>query len=127
MSFIPTPALKKIMDIPRREKLGDDDRDRRQGFIWGTIIGSEWECKTWLDFVEFNNRFRPRWAKLYERFRSKDGKEWACFDKPGRLEFVSKRDLDTKSLGVFQQTVVNESFGFPNEYAEGPTQSATPE
>jgi hypothetical protein len=117
MAFIPTVALKKIMDIPRKEKLEEEDRKRRQDFIWGTMIGSEWECKAWQDFIQFNGKFRPRWAKLYERFRDKEEKEWACFDKPGLLEFIVKEDLVTKNLGVLKQTTVTESFTFPNEYA----------
>ena len=68
-------------------------------------MGSGYECKEYeRDYCRFNNKFKPDWAKLYERWsQSGEQKEWACFDVPGKLEFVRNNS-------------VTESLPLPNEW-----------
>ena len=76
-------------------------------------MGSGWECKEYVrDFLPFQGAFRPNWEKLYKRWLENDKKEWACFDKKGKLEFVesaTQKITDTEDM--------------PNEWATGDLES----
>lgn len=108
--------IKRLWGFPLRQAISDEDYHSRSSFIDGTILGSGYEAKCWFrDYCPFSRAHRPDWPKLYERWIANGKKEWPCFDKPGKLEFV--RD------GV---TVV-ESLDMPNEWAAGTGVDPTPE
>ncbi|KAI8820886.1 uncharacterized protein EV422DRAFT_506605 [Fimicolochytrium jonesii] len=107
MSFLSKPLVKRLMAVSHREKISDEDFITRCRFITGTIMGSGWECKEYeRDFCRFNSIMKPVWRKLYDRWIENEKKEWACFDKPGKLEFV-------------KNNAVTESISMPNEWASG--------
>ncbi|KAJ3055890.1 hypothetical protein HK097_008887 [Rhizophlyctis rosea] len=109
MSFFSKTLVKKLMEIPKANKLSDDDHHDHVKFIRGTIIGSGYACKEYTrDFLRFQDAYQPKWAKLYARWVENNRKEWACFDVPGKLEFVT-----TESATIF------ESLSMPNDWADG--------
>ena len=108
MIFLDKKRIKNIFCISSSTKLNDDDHIKYCKFLTGTITGSFYEIEEWMDFVVFNNNFKPQWDKLYKRFEEKkliNQTEWACFDVD-KLEFVD-----------FKTQKINESFNYPNEYS----------
>jgi len=78
MNFINKKLCNKLFHT---KKTTDEELLSYKQFISGTIMGSEYEFKEWRDFVEFNNKFKPNWSKLYERYIINDKKEWCVFDE----------------------------------------------
>ena len=75
MSF-PT---KRVINKLFQEKKCDDFNDKQE-FVRMLLQCGGFECKKWMDCVEFNNEFKPRWNKLYERYIAHEKLEIIVFD-----------------------------------------------
>lgn len=107
MGFLDKPTIKRMWGMSQRTSLSDDEYNSRCEFMYGTMMGSGYETKCWFgDYCPFNRAHHPDWVKLYHRWVASDKQEWACFDKPGRLEFVCGGN-------------VVESLEMPNQWASG--------
>lgn len=78
MNFINKKLCNKLFHT---KKTSDEELLSYKQFICGTVMGSGYEFKEWRDFVEFNNKFKPNWSKLYERYIINNKKEWCVFDE----------------------------------------------
>lgn len=91
MSFLDKTIIKRLFGIPRSVRLSDEDFYDRRGFVRGVILGSGRECKCYIrDFLPFQQRFKPAWARLYDRFRAQHAagvKEWPEFGAEDTLCF----------------------------------------
>ncbi|KAJ3006133.1 hypothetical protein HKX48_000288 [Thoreauomyces humboldtii] len=110
--FLTKLRIAKLFDTTVADLTKDRDLELHR-FVSGVISGSGWETKDYrMDFVPFQKRFRPKWPELlvrYEASKSNGRVEWACFDEPGKLEFVLHNPQE-----------VSESLPYPNAYASGP-------
>ncbi len=56
--------------------------DPDESFIYGVMTGSGYETKCWMrDFVAFQQRFKPDWAREYRIWLKYDKKIWVVYDE----------------------------------------------
>lgn len=75
MSFLTKKMINKLFN----QKKCDDFNDKQE-FVRMLIQCGGFECKCWMDCVKFNNEFKPRWNKLYERYIAHEKLEIIVFD-----------------------------------------------
>ena len=75
MSFLTKRMINKLFQLKKCNDLED-----KQEFVRMLIQCGGFECKHWMDCVEFNNEFKPKWGKLYERYIAHEKREIIVFD-----------------------------------------------
>lgn len=100
MKFINKRLCNKLFN---NKKTTDAELLSYQQFISGTIIGSSYEFKEWMDFVLFNNIFKPNWNKLYNRYILNNKKELAVFDNNNMniITFINDNNIIENDIAEF--------------------------
>jgi len=60
--------VKGLFGISRREKLSDEEFEKRAIFVINTLGWNNYETKCYFqDVIPFNKRFNPNWLELYNK------------------------------------------------------------
>jgi len=81
-------------------KLSKDDFKLRQNFVINFMSGCGYDLKDYMDFVNFNKEFKPKWDKLYNR-KLLNPSEWGYFEN-GKLLFETR-------MGTFDNNIIEEN------------------
>ena len=108
--YIAESLLRELFGLPQKKGLTEPELHKRAAMMLNTMMDYGDICSV-PELREYHRRYQPIWTALYHRWvQQKDnpaGTEWACFDMPGKVEFV-RRGGDVVEL-----------LAMPNQYALG--------